>query len=63
MKVRKNDMLIIKTDDGILHKFDNKEYTEYTITNEFIVVKRDECWIGVFDKKHFVSLILESEEK
>lgn len=55
-------MLTIKTDDGSLHKFNNKQYTDYTITNEFIVVKRDENWIGVFDKKHFISLILESEE-
>ena len=50
-----------KMDDGSLYKFKAEEYTEYTITNEYIVVKRNECWIGVFDKKHFVSLILENK--
>lgn len=56
-------MLTIKTDDGSLYKFKNIEFTDYTITNEFIVVKRDEQWIGVFDKKHFISLVVEKEEK
>ena len=54
-----SNMLVIKMDDGSLYKFKAEEYTEYTITNEYIVIKRNECWIGVFDKKHFVSLILE----
>ena len=52
-------MLIIKTDDGTLYKFNKEEYTDYTITNEYVVVKRDDQWIGVFDKKHFVSLVAE----
>ena len=56
-------MLTIKTDDGTLYKFKNEEYTDYTITNEFIVVKNGNAWIGVFDKKHFISLIVESEDK
>lgn len=56
-------MLIVKTDDGTLHKFKNIEFTDYTITNEFIVVKRDKQWIGVFDKRHFISLVVEQEEK
>ena len=54
-------MLVIKMDDGSLYKFKAEEYTEYTITNEYIVVKRNECWIGIFDKKHFISLILENK--
>lgn len=54
-------MLTIKMDDGSLYKFKEGEYTDYTITNEYVVVKRDECWIGIFDKKHFVSLILENK--
>ena len=54
-------MLTIKVDDGSLYKFKAEEYTDYTITNEYVVVKRDNQWIGVFDKKHFVSLILENK--
>lgn len=56
-----SNMLTIKIADGSLYKFKEGEYTDYTITNEYVVVKRDECWIGVFDKKHFVSLILENK--
>ena len=56
-----SNMLTIKMDDGSLYKFKAEEYTDYTITNEYIVVKRNECWIGVFDKKHFISLILENK--
>ena len=56
-----SNMLVIKMDDGSLYKFKAEEYTEYTITNEYIVVKRNEYWIGVFDKKHFISLILENK--
>lgn len=53
-----NNMLTIKMDDGSLFKFKAEEYTDYTITNEYIVVKRNECWIGIFDKN---SLILENK--
>ena len=56
-----SNMLTIKMDDGSLYKFKAEEYTDYTITNEYIVVKRNECWIGVFDKKHHISLILENK--
>ena len=56
-----SNVLTIKMDDGSLYKFKAEEYTDYTITNEYIVVKRNECWIGVFDKKHFISLILENK--
>lgn len=52
-------MLIIKTDDGTIFKFKSTEYTDYTITNEYVVVELNDQWIGVFDKKHFISLVIE----
>ena len=54
-------MLIIKMDDGSLYKFKNEEYTEYIITNEYIVVKNNNQWIEKKKKKHFVSLIIKNE--
>ena len=56
-----SNMLTIKMDDGSLYKFKAEEYTDYTITNEYVVVTRDKQWIGIFDKKHFVLLILENK--
>ena len=54
-------MIEIKMDDGSLYRFKKEDYSEYDITKEYVVVKRAEQWIGVFDKKHFVSLVVDNK--
>ena len=49
-------MIKIKMDDGVIYNFKEGEYDDYDITKEYIVVKRKEQWVGIFDKKHFISL-------
>lgn len=55
-------MLTIKMDNKAMYQFADSEYTDYTITEDYVVVRDEEQWIGVFDRTHFVSLVCESEE-
>lgn len=54
-------MLTIKMIDGSIWRFANKDYTEYDITQNFVVVKRDDQWIGVFARDSFMLLIVDAE--
>ncbi len=46
-------MIEIKMDDGSLYRFKNEEFTDYDITQHYVVVKDGEQWIGVFDRTHY----------
>ena len=47
-------MLRIRLFDGSYFEFDN--FTDYEITDDLVIVKKGEQWIGVFDRDQFVSL-------
>ena len=48
-------MLRIGLIDGSYYEFE--EFTKYEITEKLVIVKKDETWIGIFDRDQFASLI------
>lgn len=48
-------MLTIGLFDGTYYNFD--DFTDYEITKDLVIVKKDQTWIGVFNRNQFVSLV------
>lgn len=54
-------MLKIIMWDGNCFEFKDEEFTEYELTKDLVIVKKNEQWVGIFNREHFVSLVYNDE--
>ena len=55
-------MLRIRMIDGNYFDFKDEEFTDYEITEDLVIVKNNERWIGIFDRDRFVSLVYGNDD-